>query len=357
MAQLLTPTALRRGFFLFAGISLCAWLILVLGDDAAAFLPSLRRIEWQWMVVGVLLASVDWVGGGLRLWVLLRVVHPNPSLRGAIIAGGMGAWGSYVTPMQSGASPMIIYSLKRAGVPISRAMTTTLMSFIATVVFFAIAGPMALFLGAGEALSARGVVLGMSLLDLFKVTMAIFAIIGLLLLVVMVKPQVISSLVHRLATALGARSRRVAARLDGLRAGIDQAHESMQLFNTRRGWAALGWAVLISGPSHGNRLLAGYVALRAIGVQADFVDILLLQTLITFLLYFAPTPGGSGVAEFLSASIMGVYLTDGLKPLYTLIWRLILSWLTIGAGFVVFSGWVKQGLRGVEVVSPHGDPE
>ncbi len=353
MAQLLTPTALRRGFFLFAGISFCAWLVLVLGDDATAFLPSLRRIEWEWMVVGVLLASVDWVGGGLRLWVLLRVIHPNPSLRGAIIAGGMGAWGSYVTPMQAGASPMIIYSLKRSGVPIPRAMTTTLMSFIATVVFFGMAGPLALLLGAGEALGSRGALLGLSLLDLFKATMAIFGAIAVLLLVVMVAPQVISNLVHRVTTALGARSRRIAARLDGLRAGIDQAHESMQQFNTRRGWAALGWAVLISGPSHGNRLLAGYVALRAIGVHADFVDVLLLQTLITFLLYFAPTPGASGIAEFLSASIMSVYLPGTLTPLYTLIWRLILSWFTIGAGFVVFSSWVKQGLRGVDVAPPH----
>src|ERR1019366_2686609 len=213
-------------------------------------------------------ASMDWVGGGLRLWVLAREVHPHPPIKGMIIAGGMGAWGSYVTPGQAGASPMMIYAMRRIGIPVPKAMTTTLMSFIATVAFFAVAGRVALFLGAGRSLAAHGNLLGLNLLDLFEVSNVAFATLGVLLLLVMLAPKVISTGVHRITTALGRRSRRVAARLDGLRAGIDQAHESMTVFNSPRGWLALFWAVLLSGPSHANKLFAGYVALRAVGVQA-----------------------------------------------------------------------------------------
>ena len=56
--------------------------------------------------------------------------------------------------------------------------------------------------------------------------------------------------------------------------GIDQAHASLVQFNTPRGWLALLWATLLSGPSHANKLLAGYVAMRTLGLQAHFVDIL-----------------------------------------------------------------------------------
>ena len=123
----------------------------------------------------------------------------------------------------------------------------------------------------------------------------------------------------------------------------------MAKFNTPRGWLALLWATIISGPSHANKLLAGYVALRAIGIQAPFVDVLLLQTLITFLLYFfAPTPSGSGIAEPLSAAVMSIYVPLPLTALYTLIWRLIISYFTIIAGSVIFSAWVRRGLMGVE---------
>jgi len=51
-----------------------------------------------------------------------------------------------------------------------------------------------------------------------------------------------------------------------------------------------------------------YVALRALGLHANFVDILLVQTLVMFLLYFAPTPGASGIGEVLSAAVMSSYV-------------------------------------------------
>lgn len=352
MSRLLTPARLRQGFILFALISLLAIVGMVYySRGGGEFIASLSRVRWRWILVGAGLASMDWFGGGLRLWLLARQVHPKPPFFGMVIAGGMGAWGAYVTPLQAGASPLTIYSMRRAGVPIPKAMTTTLMSFIATVVFFAICGPLALALGAGKALGSHGDVLGLSLLDLFRGSMGIFALLGVLLLMVMIAPRFVSGWVHRAAGALGRRSTRVAAHLEKLREGIDQAHESMVAFNTPRGWFALLQAVIVSAPSHANKLLAGYVALRAIGIEVHFVDVLLLQTFITFLLYFAPTPGASGVAEVLSASVMSIYLPRELTALYTVIWRCILSWFTIGTGFVVLSAWVKRGLQAIEVPS------
>ncbi len=175
--------------------------------------------------------------------------------------------------------------------------------------------------------------------------------LAVLLLVVMVAPRLVSGGVHRLAVLLSRRSSRLTGKLEAMQAGIDQAHETMQAFNSPRGWLALVWGTVISGPSHANKLLAGYVALRAVGIEANFVDVLLVQTLITFLLYFAPTPGASGVAELLSAAVMSVYVPRELIPVYTLVWRCILTWFTIAAGSVIFSGWVRQGLKSIELKS------
>src|SRR5690349_25078433 len=107
---LLTSKALRRGFSLFVLISLVGYVaVLVYGDDGAGFVASLGGIRWHWVLVGLGLASMDWLGGGLRLWILAREVHPRPPFWGMVIAGGMGAWGAYVTPLQAGASPMMVY--------------------------------------------------------------------------------------------------------------------------------------------------------------------------------------------------------------------------------------------------------
>lgn len=348
MAKALSPKLLLRGFEIFLLISLLGYgAVLIYGNNFQGFLDSLGRLEFIWLLVGLGLASMDWIGGGLRLWVVAREIHPRPSLFGLIMAGGMSAWAAYLTPLQSGAAPMMIYTMKRYGLSVPVAMTSTLMSFIATVAFFAIAGPLAIIFGAGQSLGEKGDLLGLSLYDLFLGSLAIFGGLGVLLVLVIIFPRLVRDLLSRIAERIGRKSPGVRERLERLRAGLDEAHASVTAFKSFRGFLALVMATILSGPSHANKLLAGYVALRAVGVEANFVDVLLVQTLITFLLYFAPTPGASGIAELLSAAVMSVYLPRGLVPLYTLVWRMILSYYTIAFGFFIFSYWVRQGLRGM----------
>lgn len=349
MARLLTPKLLLRGFEFFLVASLLGYgLTLLYGKDVSASLAKFAQLEWPWLVVGLGLASMDWLGGGLRLWVLARHLVRAPSLKGCILAGGMGAWAGYVTPLQSGAGPMTIYTLRRYGIPLPVAVVSTFVSFVATVAFFGIAGPLAILFGAGRSLGTKGNVLGLSLYDLFLGSLGIVALIGLVMLVIVVFPHFAAGLIHRLAEAVGRRSRRVADRLEKLRQGIEDTAASVVAFKTPKGLVAVVWATLLSGPSHANKLLAGYVALRVLGIHANFVDVLLVQTLVMFLLYFAPTPGASGIAELLTAAVMSVYVPRELTPIYTLVWRFIQSYCTIGFGFLVFSGWVRRGLRAVD---------
>jgi uncharacterized protein (TIRG00374 family) len=343
----LTPRVLRRGLELFAVISLAGVAgLLFYGNNFRAFLNALLGLHWGWLVAGVGLASMDWIGGGARLWVLARHVRPGVRLPDMVIAGGMSAWAAYLTPFQTGAGPTMMWAMRRAGVRLPEAMTSTFMTFVATVAFFALAGPLAIYLGAGKSLAAHNVVLGITYYGMFRTSLTIFGVLGVVMLAAMVFPAWLRDGVHWLAGRLERRSRRIAAQIEQLRAGIDRAHECMEAFGTPRGWLALGWAVLLSGPSHANKLLAGYVALRALGIPANFVDILLLQTFITFLLYFAPTPGASGLAELLSAAVMSIYVPRAITPTYILIWRFINSYATVIAGSLLFGHWLRRGLVG-----------
>ena len=113
-------------------------------------------IHWAGLRLGVGLASLDWIGGGLRHWVCARHVLPRPSLKGMILAGGMGAWAGFITPLNSGAGPMTMYTLRRYGIPLPVGVAATFMSFVSTVLFFAIAGPLAVAFGAGKSLGPAG---------------------------------------------------------------------------------------------------------------------------------------------------------------------------------------------------------
>src|SRR5438552_16000770 len=256
-----------------------------------------------------------------------------------------------VTGVQTCALPIsMMWVMRRAGVRLPEAMTSTFMTFVATVVFFAVAGPLAIYLGAGKSLAQHNVVLGITYYGLFRTSLTIFGILGVVMLFAMVFPSWLRDGVHWLAGRLERKSHRIAARIEQLREGIDRAHECLVAFGNPKGWVALFWAVLLSAPSHANKLLAGYVALRALGIPANFVDILLLQTFITFLLYFAPTPGASGLAELLSAAVMQIYVRREITATYILIWRFINSYATVIVGSLLFWYWLRRGVIGQEEV-------
>ena len=344
MAKLISPRLLRRGLEIFAALSLIVFgALLFYGNNLELFISTMTSLQWGWLLVGVALASLDWFGGGLRLWVLTRHVHPTASLKGSILAGGLTAWASYLTPSQTGGGPMMIYTLKRYGTPIPEAMISSLMTFVATVIFFAVAGPFAIFMGAGQSLEQHGILgRAFTLYDLFRLSLGGFVGIGLVMLFFFMFPKLAIRIARVLVGWLEAHgSSNLANQVQAIRDGIDRSHDCLVAFFRGRGWLALAAAVPASALAHANKLLAGYVVLRMLDIQVNFFDVLLLQTLITFLLYFAPTPGGSGLAEILSVAVMSIFVPRPLMPSYILLWRTVLSYLTVGFGSVVFWRWLK----------------
>jgi uncharacterized protein (TIRG00374 family) len=344
MATLTSPRLLRRGLELFAAISVLGFAgLLLYGNNLPTFAHAMLSLKWGWLVLGVGLASADWVGGGLRLWVLARHVHLKATLRGSIIASGLNTWAGFVTPAQTGGGPAMIYALTRYGVPLPEAMISSLMTFVATVIFYGLAGPLALLLGAGHSLERHGILgRAFTLYDLFRLSLGGFVSLGAAMILLFVFPELGRRVAQGLVSwAERHGSARLAGRVKQMREGVDRSHQCLVAFFRGRGWAALAGAVVLSLPTFANKLAAGYVVLRMLSIHAHLVDVLLLQTLITFLLYFAPTPGGSGLAEVLSAAVMSIYVPRALTPSYILLWRVITCYLSVGVGSVVFWRWLK----------------
>src|SRR2546427_12519116 len=276
MALPLSPRLLRRGLELFAVISLLGVVgLLLYGDNFHAFWSALLSLRLHWLIVGLALASMDWFGGGTRLWVMARHVHPGVRWKDMVISGGVSAWGAYLTPFQSGARPMMMWTMTRVGVTLPEAMTSAFMTIAATIAFFAISGPLALVFGAGQSLAQHNVVLNITLYDLFRTSLKVFVVLGVVMLATMAFPRHARDLVQWLAGPIRGRDRARAPRLAKLRAGIDRAHDCMVVFRSPRGWLSLLWAVLLSAPSHANKLLAGYGAMRDLGLPAKFLVTLL----------------------------------------------------------------------------------
>lgn len=355
MASLLTPRALKRGLQVFALISLVGVVVLLAYTGAwRTTLEAFTRVRPGWLLVALLLASSDWIGGGVRIWLLTRHVYPKAPFWGMVAAGGLTAWAAYLTPAQAGGGPTMVYVMRRYGVPLPEAMTAVVMSFFTTVLFFAVAGPLAVVFGAGRSLAQHGIpLINISLYDVFRTSAAMFSLIGLVMLLALGFPKVTTRWLHEVVGWLERHhGERVAQRVEGLRSGIDRMHDCVvAYFRTPSGLAQVALGVLTSGLAHANRLLAGYVAMRAIGLHAQFVDVLIIQVTVSFLLYFAPTPGGAGAAEALSAAMMSVYVSNALLPAYTIIWRFTVSYATVIFGSFVFYKLLHGRLEAAEAGS------
>jgi uncharacterized protein (TIRG00374 family) len=354
----LTPRLFRRGLEIFAGISLLGLAgLLLYGNNLERFAHAILTLKLRWLLVGVGIASLDWLGGGLRLYVVARHVYPQQSFVGAILAGGLNTWAAYLTPSQTGGGPMMIYVLKRYGTPLPEATVASLMTFVATIVFFAVAGPSAVFFGAGRSLTEHGVIGdAFDLFDLFTVSLGGFLAVGLGIVALIAFPGAAPRLAGWLRRVAERRGRAaLAAKIATAEAGVDRARAAMRRFATPRGLLATLACVLLSAAAHANKLVAGFVVLKMLGIDVNFVDVVLLQTLITFLIYFAPTPGGSGLAELISAAVMSIYVPRADTPSYILLWRVLVSYLTVGFGSLVFWRWLKDAERRGEALTVGGD--
>jgi len=163
-------------------------------------------------------------------------------------------------------------------------------------------------------------------------------VVGVVMLVALGFPRATARLLYALIGWLERhRGERWAQRVEAWRTGVDRMHECvLAYFRTPSGLLQMFVGVLTSGLAHANRLVAGYVAMRALGLDAQFVDVLIIQVTISFILYFAPTPGGAGAAEALSAGLMSFYVPNALLPAYTIIWRFTVSYATVVFGSFVF---------------------
>src|SRR2546430_9996451 len=143
MPLALTPRLLRRGLELFAVISFLgvAVVLVFFGQDPEGFFAALTHLRGGWLLVGLALASMDWLGGGTRLWVVARHVHPGVRWRDMVFAGGMSARGAYPPPFQTRARPPMMWAMRPPGGRPPEALTPPFLTLVATLPLFPLPGP------------------------------------------------------------------------------------------------------------------------------------------------------------------------------------------------------------------------
>ncbi len=299
--------------------------------------PGPRWAELRWAYLGLLLLClpVETLACGARLWVLARVLEPGVGLWTCIKAEWANVAISTLTPSQSGGGPGQIYILSRGGASVGTALTMSLISFVGTMVGLSGMGLYALLV-AGTASPG----------PLFRAAVWALTAISGAMIGAAIWPDPLCRLLALASQAVwrlsGRRSPleawRLPERVDRLTAHLAELVQGyardVHRF-LRAGKAAFAWTCLLSVAFLLARCLLPVLCARFLGVRTGtLVEIVEAQMALVFLVFFAPTPGGAGVAEGASLSIMAEIVPSGVAPYYTLLWRFTTVYLAAIAGLV-----------------------
>ncbi len=91
-----------------------------------------------------------------------------------------------------------------------------------------------------------------------------------------------------------------------------------------------------------NKYFAAYLAARALGIDAALLEVMLIQMFLHILLYFLPTPGGSGGAEIGTAVVMQGLIPTALMPAYTLLWRTSIMYFSVLVGGLILMRYLRK---------------
>ncbi len=327
----LLPSAktLRRGVQIFIFFSLTGTLLGMWWKRPGGLQELIDNIQWQIVPVLIPLIALDYVLGGLRyrlffngrqlpfisLWDCMRSNWANIS---------MGA----LTPFHSGAGPAQLYILWRKGAGISDGILVTLVNFVATLIFFLLSSIAAIAWIPED-------IFGQNFAPVFRTGFAFVGIAVTTVLVVLLFPRIGAVLTHNFLNILPLGKERRTRTIQKLEAEIQRFHFGFRSI-LKDNKSGLILTVLTTIWLYFNKYLIGYTIATAIGLTVPFDIFIGLQIIQLLLLYFAPTPGASGLAELSTVWLMAKIMPESMLLVYAVLWRLCTMMLaTVIGGTVI----------------------
>lgn len=298
-----------------------------------------RSVTFDWRLLNIstllsvaALLVVYFAADGLRLHYTLKALGHSLRFRVIYRLVFINIFISNVTPMATGGGFAQVWYLQRHGVPIGRATAATTIRTVLAVVFIFSLTPV--FLLTLPALQNQPI------LDQISVALSLFIVIYLgFFAVVLLRTH---WLIPPLSGAI--------ALLRRLHLISSKRHRTWQ-FKARREMLRFSFSFghYLRGPRLSVLLSVVFTAVFLIslfsfpalliyhlGYNVEYLTSLGLLVVTTFVMYFSPTPGASGISEGIFGSFFRDILTGNHLLLVIVGWRLLTIYLGMLVGLVIF---------------------
>jgi uncharacterized protein (TIRG00374 family) len=329
----LSRRKLVRGSITFSILTAIGLIVLTAATGGFEAL-SQATLKPLILAAAVAVAMVEFGVASLRYHAFVRRVRPGTpfslSLRGMFA----NRFAASVTPSQTGGGPALLYIFQRSGISVGEGLSILVVNFVLTMTAMLAASIWAiLYLGSRLSLGSAESLLGY----------AVVAAAAMLALVVvaLIRPDAI---IRRL-DALRARmrsGRRIDRLIRLLVDGLAKYRSTARLL-IRRSPAALSQAAVLTVVLFAAKYFLAWLIVLGLGIEASVLTVFAVHALLHFIVYLAPSPGGSGVAEIGTGALMAIVLPAALLGPFTLLYRALLVYLpAVGGAAVLFSALRRQ---------------
>ena len=317
--------------------------------------PRWDRLRWGYLVLILLCLPIETLAAGLRCWLVCRTLQPGVGLWTCIKAEWANVATAMLTPYQSGGGPGQIYILSRGGAGVGTALTISLVSFVGTMVGLLCLGLYSLLV---SGIGSTG--------PLFVAAVWALTAISAAMILAAIWPGLFRAGLAGVSRVLWRIRGRRDALLDWWPPGDPRKGPAVERMDPlavklvdviytcrndvctflRLGKASFVWVCLLSLSFLLSRSLLAYLSVRFLGIEISTLGhVLEVQAALIFLVFFAPTPGGAGLAEGASLSLMAEIVPVGFAPYYNLLWRFSTAYLAAIAGLFCLLHALLQDAR------------
>ena len=348
----INKNAVKHGMRIFLILTLIGFSAIFYLTGSRETVEALRHFQWSYFLICVLLFGVDLASGTARIYIFVSQME-GMTRRAAW-------WGSFkgnlaniflaaATPFQTGGGVAQIYMLNRAGVSVAGATSVSIMNFVATLGFLMAAGLMVL-----RWMSRQFADLPIQ--AILKLSSGVFYAVFAVFFIFLFRPTWIGNAVERLLVWLSAKWRK---RAESLTHASTKVHEFVATYQShlKYFWTHSKltlihnlWLTLVL---YFNKCLMAYVVLKGMGISADFWQVVSIQMLLIFLIYFCPTPGASFMAETSAAALMSLIIPKHMVSVFSILWRFFTTYFGVIIGGVI----LMRAIGGKDGDSPKAAPQ
>lgn len=321
---------------MFIGISILTFIgIYELISDQSLFL-SLKIFSKEAIMKVILLMLIYYLLDGLRLFYVLKAIGVKIKFKFIFKIVFINIFVSNITPFATGGGFAQIYFLNKKGVSIGDASAASLIRTIIPIIFFILTVPLI-------------IIFDMNFLEIlpkkFPSTLMIFFIVLYLFVIyigyqLITNPVLIEKAIHKILDFL--RKRKIIKKEEThnrYKRKIDQEIEKLS-YNIRNYLKGEKKYVILSLGLSILFLLALFyfsvILIKDLNGDVSTFKIMLSQLLVTFIMYFAPTPGATGVAEGGFTLMFSRFVSGKSIVSLTFAWRFFSIYVAMIIGMVLF---------------------